>query len=81
MEIQGWPAFKIKKKLKILDKVKKWNKEIFGCVKEKKSGFACKIQELDRMEERETLSEDLQRKRKSYYGRRFYGSEKPSLSG
>ncbi|KAK7281208.1 hypothetical protein RIF29_08984 [Crotalaria pallida] len=57
LEVQGWRAFVVKEKLKLLKaEIKKWNKEIFGCLELKLGDLNKKILDFDLLGEVQELT-------------------------
>ncbi|KAM7498116.1 hypothetical protein LguiA_022530 [Lonicera macranthoides] len=63
-EVRGWEGFKFMKKLaQVKHKLKKWNLEIFGDVRVEKGRILERIQNIDKLEVRGILGEELKKER------------------
>ncbi|XP_057426355.1 uncharacterized protein LOC130719764 [Lotus japonicus] len=64
--VNGWGAFTLKEKLKILkSKLKLWNSEVFGDLKTRRNLAVIRINELDILEEEAGLSDEQNQERKN----------------
>ena len=89
-EVQGWEGFKFMRKLKSLkDKLKVWNREVFGDIQIKKDEILKEIKTLDRLDMEGLISSEDRKKKVSLLNdfeelllkEKLVGDKRPRFNG